>query len=163
MIEKLRHGTGEEFAVEHIGSTSVPDLPAKDVIDLQLLVPDITAAQHLAPRLAELGFPGAQAHDHLGESGTETKWFHANTDPGRAVNLHVRTVDSAGARFARSFRDLLTADTGEREEYLRIKSELLALAQDQGGTEAEIGQAYAESKEPYFLRMRRRLVPDSFD
>lgn len=162
-IRKLRHGTGEEFAIEHIGSTSVPGLPAKDVIDLQLLVPDLTAARELAPRLAELGYPGAEMSDHLGEESTEGKWFHANTDPGRAVNLHVRTADSVGVRFARAFRDLLIADTGERDRYLELKRDRLAEAKATGGTNGQMMRTYAESKEPYFLQMRRRLVPDSFD
>ena len=141
----------------------MPGLPAKDVIDLQLIVPDLTAARDLAPRLAELGYPGTELSDHLGEGGTEPKWFHANTDPGRAVNLHVRTADSVGARFARAFRDLLTEDAGERDRYLQMKRELMAAAQAADGTDEQKTEAYAESKEPYFLEMRRRLVPDSFD
>ncbi|AZU00885.1 dephospho-CoA kinase [Brevibacterium linens] len=162
-IRKLRHGTGEKFAIEHIGSTSVPGLPAKDVIDLQLLVPDLTAARELAPRLAELGYPGAEMCDHLGEESTEGKWFHANTDPGRAVNLHVRTADSVGVRFARALRDLLIADPGERDRYLELKRDRVAEAKAAGGTNGQMIRTYAESKEPYFLQMRRRLVPDSFD
>ena len=163
VVAKLRHGTGDEFTVEHIGSTSVPGLPAKDVIDLQLLVPDLFAARELEPRLAELGYPGTEMSDHLGEGGTEPKWFHANTDPGRAVNLHVRTADSVGAHFARAFRDLLTEDAGERERYLQVKRELTAEAKAAGATDAQTTRTYAESKELYFLEMRRRLVPDSFD
>ncbi len=163
VVAKLRHGTGDEFTVEHIGSTSVPGLPAKDVIDLQLLVPDLIAARELEPRLAELGYPGTEMSDHLGEGGTEPKWFHANTDPGRAVNLHVRTADSVGAHFARAFRDLLTEDAGERERYLQVKRELTAEAKAAGATDAQMTRTYAESKELYFLEMRRRLVPDSFD
>ena len=163
VVAKLRHGTADEFTVEHIGSTSVPGLPAKDVIDLQLLVPDLIAARELEPRLAELGYPGTEMSDHLGEGGTEPKWFHANTDPGRAVNLHVRTADSVGAHFARAFRDLLTEDAGERERYLQVKRELTAEAKAAGATDAQTTRTYAESKELYFLEMRRRLVPDSFD
>ncbi|WP_167196478.1 dephospho-CoA kinase [Brevibacterium pigmentatum] len=163
VVAKLRHGTSDEFTVEHIGSTSVPGLPAKDVIDLQLLVPDLIAARELEPRLAELGYPGTEMSDHLGEGGTEPKWFHANTDPGRAVNLHVRTADSVGAHFARAFRDLLTEDAGERERYLQVKRELAAEAKAAGVTDAQMTRTYAESKELYFLEMRRRLVPDSFD
>ena len=163
VVAKLRHGTADEFTVEHIGSTSVPGLPAKDVIDLQLLVPDLIAARELEPRLAELGYPGTEMSDHLGEGGTEPKWFHANTDPGRAVNLHVRTADSVGAHFARAFRDLLTEDAGERERYLQVKRELTAEAKAAGATGAQMTRTYAESKELYFLEMRRRLVPDSFD
>lgn len=163
VVAKLRHGTADEFTVEHIGSTSMPGLPAKDVIDLQLLVPDLIAARELEPRLAELGYPGTEMSDHLGEGGTEPKWFHANTDPGRAVNLHVRTADSVGAHFARAFRDLLTEDASERERYLQVKRELTAEAKAAGATDAQMTRTYAESKELYFLEMRRRLVPDSFD
>ena len=163
VVAKLRHGTADEFTVEHIGSTSVPGLPAKDVIDLQLLVPDLIAARELEPRLAELGYPGTEMSDHLGEGGTEPKWFHANSDPGRAVNMHVRTADSVGAHFARAFRDLLTEDAGERERYLQVKRELTAEAKAAGATDAQMTRTYAESKELYFLEMRRRLVPDSFD
>ncbi|WP_210602285.1 dephospho-CoA kinase [Brevibacterium oceani] len=175
VIAKLRHGTGERFAIDHIGSTSVPELPAKDVIDLQLIVPDLDTARLLAPRLAELGYPGRELSDHLVEGGLEGKWFHANTDPGRAVNLHVRTEGSVGARFALAFRDLLRTDAGERERYLGLKRGLVERVISEAGTDAEAGaesaagsdteatNAYAEAKEPYFLEMRRLLVPESFD
>lgn len=162
IIAKLRHGTDTGLRIDHIGSTSVPGLPAKDVIDLQLIVADLPAAQRLAPRLSALGFPGTELYDHLGEAGSEAKWFHANTDPGRAVNLHVRTADSVGARFALAFRDLLREDEGERERYLGLKRELVARAREHGGTTAEVTRIYAESKEPYFVQLRRRLAPDSF-
>lgn len=157
IIAKLRHGTDGSYALEHIGSTSVPGLPAKDVIDLQLLVPDPDTARRLAPRLGELGYPGRELADHLGEDRFEGKWLHANTDPGRAVNLHVRTEDSFAAEFARGFRDLLTDDAAERETYARLKQDL---ARRHAGDPTSEG--YAEAKEPYFLQMRRRLVPDSF-
>lgn len=167
VIAKLSHGTRARFPVEHIGSTSVPGLPAKDVIDLQLLVPELAAAEELAPRLAELGYPGRQLTDHLGEDGTEVKWFHASADPGRAVNLHVRVEDSFAARFARAFRDLLRTDDGRRRHYFELKRELIGRAEQtnpagDADTNRAALAAYAEAKEPYFLTMRRQLVPDSF-
>ena len=51
--------------VDHIGSTAIPGMPAKDVIDLQLTVPSLDAADELAPALAAAGFPGRS-----GSSGT---------------------------------------------------------------------------------------------
>lgn len=158
IIAKLCRGTEDAYDVEHIGSTAVPDLPAKDVIDLQLLVPDLRAADELAPVLARLGYPGRELEDHLSEDRSEPKRFHANSDPGRAVNLHVRTIDSVGARFAREFRDLLIADVGERQRYAKLKARTIGEISDP----ADPG-AYADAKEPYFLQMRRRLVPDSCD
>lgn len=157
LIAKLRRGTEDAYTVEHIGSTAVPNLPAKDVIDLQLLVPDLATAETLAPVLARLGYPGRPLEDHLGEDRLEGKYFHANADPGRAVNLHVRTEDSSGARFARALRDLLRDDEGERCRYARLKDDLARTHAADAGT-----ADYAEAKEPYFRQMRRRLVPESF-
>ena len=44
-----------------------------------------------------------------------------------------------------------------------MKRELTAEAKAAGATDAQTTRTYAESKELYFLEMRRRLVPDSFD
>src|SRR5699024_8856169 len=85
VIAKLSYGTDARFPVEHIGSTSVPGLPAKDVLDLQLLVPGLAAAEGLAPVLADLGYPGRRLADHLGEDGTEEKWFHG-TPGARSIS-----------------------------------------------------------------------------
>src|SRR5699024_8856170 len=83
-------------------------------------------------------------------------------DPGRAVNLHVRVEDSAAARFARAFRDLLRSDDGQRQQYLELKRELIARTnRPPEGHDPDVNRAatntYAEAKEPYFLTMRRRL------
>lgn len=158
IIAKLHHGIGTRFRIDHIGSTAVPGLPAKDVIDLQLLVPDLGTARELSATVAELGYPGDDAVDNLGEGQFESKRFHANTDPGRAVNLHVRTEDSFGAVFARSFVELMRTDSAERERYAQVKR---TLADDHARDGHTAG--YADAKEPYFLTMRRRLVPASFD
>lgn len=157
IIAKLRHGTDDRYDVEHIGSTAIPGLVAKDVIDLQMLVPDQAAADTLAPRLADLGYPGEAGVDHLGEGEHTAKRFHANTDPGRAVNLHVRTAGSASARFATEFVSLLSRDRGERDRYAELKRELAEKYAGEARTEG-----YADAKEPYFLMMRRALVPESF-
>ncbi|GEB21335.1 dephospho-CoA kinase [Brevibacterium aurantiacum] len=158
IIAKLHHGLGDHFRIDHIGSTAVPDLAAKDIIDLQLLVSDLGVARDLSDRLAELGFPGQDAVDNLGEGQQEAKRFHANTDPGQAVNLHVRTTDSVGAAFARKFVELLSSDESERRRYEQLKRALAHEHADHGDS-----HGYAEAKEPYFLAMRRQLVPASFD
>jgi GrpB-like predicted nucleotidyltransferase (UPF0157 family) len=47
---------GRALAIEHIGSTSVPDLPAKDVIDINLVVADPTAEGDYVRDLEDAGF-----------------------------------------------------------------------------------------------------------
>ena len=58
LIARLRTVDPQDvLAVDHIGSTAVPGLDAKDVIDFQLSVRDLDAADRIAPLLAGAGFP----------------------------------------------------------------------------------------------------------
>ena len=142
--------------VEHIGSTSIPDLPAKDVIDLQLVVPDLATADRLDVALADAGFPRVEGltRDNIHTDFDPTappnptgwdKRFHANADPGQSVNLHVRVRSAANRRWALLFRDWLRADGAAREDYVGLKRRLAAqYAADL------TSERYAGAKEPWF-------------
>lgn len=138
-------------AVDHIGSTSVPGLAAKDVIDLQVAVPDLADADALASALADAGFPlvpGISQDAPKPPDSDPAQWqkrFHANADPGRPVNLHVRAAGSAGWRFALMFRDWLRSDAAARKLYEEHKT---ALAERYAG--AADTEDYAAAKEPWF-------------
>ncbi|CCQ46441.1 dephospho-CoA kinase [Pseudarthrobacter siccitolerans] len=144
--------------LDHIGSTSVPGLEAKDVIDLQLTVPDIQAADALAPALAAAGFPvvpGITADTPKRSRPDRRDWqkrFHVNADPGRDVNLHVRAEGSAGWRFALCFRDWLRAEPAAAAEYLALKRQLAAA---HSGDRSTAG--YAEAKEDWFTAAEEAL------
>jgi dephospho-CoA kinase len=139
------------LALDHIGSTSVPGLDAKDVIDLQLTVPDLAAADALAPVLAAAGFPrvsGITSDVPKASHPATEDWgkrFHANADPGRAVNLHVRAAGSPGWRFALCFRDWLRAEPAAAGDYLALKRRLAEL---HAGDPSTAG--YAADKEAWF-------------
>ena len=152
VLRRLRRAGGALVcSADHIGSTSVPGLAAKDVLDLQLGVPDLAAADELAEVLAEAGFPRLDGHwydspkDGLAGSGAAwDKRFHANADPGRAVNLHVRVAGGPGWRYALLCRDWLRADDDARSRYQRLKRDLAAAAAST--------REYASAKEPWFDR-----------
>ncbi|MBE4720297.1 dephospho-CoA kinase [Pseudarthrobacter sp. AB1] len=139
------------LAVDHIGSTAVPGLAAKDVIDLQVTVPDLNAADRIAPLLAAAGFPAVPGTGFDTPKPAEPepeRWqkrFHANADPGRAVNLHVRAAGSPGWRYALLFRDWLRSDPEAVSLYGDHKRALAELFAGTNGT-----RAYAEAKEPWF-------------
>lgn len=139
------------LAVDHIGSTAVPGLAAKDVIDLQVTVPDLNAADRIAPLLAAAGFPAVPGAGFDTPKPTEPdpdqwqKRFHANADPDRAVNLHVRAAGSPGWRYALLFRDWLRNDPEAATLYGDHKRALAELFASTNGT-----RAYAEAKEPWF-------------
>ncbi|MDE8586257.1 dephospho-CoA kinase [Arthrobacter sp. NQ4] len=139
------------LAVDHIGSTAVPGLPAKDVIDLQVTVPDLAVAATIAPLLAAAGFPAVRDVEsdtpkpNAPNPAAWLKRFHANADPCRAVNVHVRAAGSAGWRFALMFRDWLQNDPSALRLYAAHKADLAARHADSGTT-----GSYAEAKEPWF-------------
>jgi dephospho-CoA kinase len=139
------------LAVDHIGSTAVPGLAAKDVIDLQVTVAGLDVADRIAPRLAGAGFPavpGANFDTPKPAAPDPAQWekrFHANADPGRAVNVHVRPAGSSGWHYALLFRDWLRSDPQAAALYAEHK---FALTEKFAGTKGT--HAYAEAKEPWF-------------
>lgn len=143
-------------AVDHIGSTAVPGLAAKDVIDLQVTVAGLDVADRIAPRLSAAGFPavqGANFDTPKASAPDRADWekrFHANADPGRAVNLHVRPAGSSGWRYALLFRDWLRSDPQVAALYAEHKRALTEQFAETKGT-----HAYAEAKEPWFTDVAR--------
>jgi dephospho-CoA kinase len=151
LAERLQAAAPEGvLAVDHIGSTSVPGLHAKDVIDLQLAVADLATADRIAPLLGAAGFPlwpGVLMDSPHGrfDPAAWSKRLHGNADPARPVNLHVRVAGSPGWRFALCFRDWLRADPAAREEYAAEKRRLAALHASDANT-----AGYADHKEAWF-------------
>ncbi|GLZ29473.1 dephospho-CoA kinase [Lentzea sp. NBRC 105346] len=113
--------------VEHIGSTAVPGLAAKDVLDFQLGVDSMETADSLADALAQAGFPkiGDFTDTPMGP-GNWDKRLHAGADPGRRVNLHLRVEGGPGWNWAIDFRDWIRADADARKEYEELKLGLSA-------------------------------------
>jgi dephospho-CoA kinase len=151
LAERLKAAAPEDvLAVDHIGSTAVPGLEAKDVIDLQLAVADLATADRIAPLLGAAGFPlwpGILMDSPHGRPGPAawSKRLHGNADPARPVNLHVRVAGSPGWRFALCFRDWLRADPAARSEYAAEKRRVAALHAADDST-----AGYAEGKEDWF-------------
>ena len=152
LIARIEAAVGElAVRVDHIGSTSVPDLPAKDVIDVQVTVRSLDDADALAGPLTEAGFPlqpeirTDNVHPIDPEPQHWEKRYHAAADPGRLTNVHVRVEGYPNWRYALLFRDWLRAEPDVRSEYLALKRQV-----------AEIHAAdsshdnYAEAKEQWF-------------
>ena len=136
--------------VDHVGSTSVPNLPAKDVIDLQIGVTSLADADDpgFVADLTERGFvrlpeiSADRSHTSDGDPAQWAKRFHASMDPGRAANVHIREIGSAGWLFALQFRDWLRANPSARHRYASLKQALAAGAPN--------AAEYSEAKEPWF-------------
>lgn len=118
-------GDGVE-AIHHIGSTAVPGLAAKDVIDVQLTVLDLLALSE-AP-ISEAGFTlGASVADHC-PPGTSlpadqlAKRYYTYKE--RAAHIHVREAGRFNHRYPLLCRDYLRAHPAARDAYEEIKRQL---------------------------------------
>jgi dephospho-CoA kinase len=157
LAARIRRAAGDRaLRVDHVGSTAVPGLPAKDVIDLQLTVSTLDDADAVREPLNQAGFvfhPGID-HDepHGGDPGEWRKRYHNSADPGRAVNLHIRAHGSRGWRVALLFPDWLRADDAVRAEYLAVKTEL-----SQRFATDENSARYADAKESWFTEAFPRM------
>jgi GrpB-like predicted nucleotidyltransferase (UPF0157 family) len=118
--------------VEHVGSTSVPGLAAKPVIDIVLVVADSADEAGYLPDMEAAGyvlqFREPDWHEH--------RFLHDH-DPD--VQVHVFSVGSPEVERMLLFRDRLRAVPEERELYQRTKIELAARRWD-------YGQDYADAK-----------------
>ena len=131
--------------IDHIGSTAVPDLPAKDLIDIQVTVAALDR-ERLAAALARAGFVDRDDiradHRPPGATGPDEGWrklfFQAAS--GRPVNVHVRIAGAPNQRYALLFRDYLRAHPESAAAYAGLKRALAALGID--------GGVYADVKDP---------------
>ncbi|GAA2682196.1 GrpB family protein [Streptomyces lunalinharesii] len=134
--------------VEHIGSTAVPGMAAKPVLDLQVSVRELAEAQAaFAGPLAERGFvlaPYRQDHVPAGSDDDPARWtkrlWTRQGHQGLDVNLHVRRSGSPNERLALLFRDWLRAHPEAVPAYARFKQVLAQALPDLA--------SYADVKDP---------------
>jgi GrpB-like predicted nucleotidyltransferase (UPF0157 family) len=137
---------GTALAIHHIGSTSVPGLDAKDVIDVQVTVANLNAA--LREPLEQLGFTYRDdlQHDHcpLGMNlPNEELAKRTFAKPERRVNLHVRVMGRWNQGYALLCRDYLRATPMAANAYGEIKRQLARYFPDDT-------EAYYIIKDPVF-------------
>lgn len=141
--------------IDHVGSTAVPGLDAKDVIDVQVTVESLDVADELGSALAAAGYPRVESVvadvAHTDDEALWQKRFHASADPGRPTNVHLRVEGWPNQRFALLFRDWLRAEPDVRAEYLAVKKRIADAGHQTSGD-------YADAKEPWFADAYGRAV-----
>ena len=110
-------------AIEHVGSTSVPGLAGKPVIDCDIVVAraDVAAASQV---LIGLGFRPE------GELGIPLRWAFREPERLAGTNTYVIVDGSLALRNHRAVRDTLRADPVLRDEYAEVKRRIGAVAAD---------------------------------
>jgi GrpB-like predicted nucleotidyltransferase (UPF0157 family) len=133
-------------AVEHIGSTSVPGLRAKPVIDMLAPVGSLTGAQAVVPVLAGAGWlfwPDDPCRDYR-------LWFLRPRPEARTHHLHLIEDGHPQALALLAFRDALRADAALRGQYAAVKDQLVRRHPDNRN-------AYSNAKSDFVARALRSL------
>ncbi len=136
----------ELIALHHIGSTSVPGLQAKPIIDMLPEVRDIEDVDGLNEALSRLGY---QAWGEYGIAGR--RYFSKGGEIHRTHQMHCFQHDNPGIERHIAFRDYLIAHPDEAEAYGRLKD---ALAQ-QFPTDI-VG--YMDGKDAFIKEMERKAL-----
>lgn len=129
------------FRIDHIGSTSVPGLTAKDLVDIQITVNDGGLAVPVAEAATDAGFVHVKGDwfglDRSGQQHLEQ--VVVDSDPGRPVNVNIRSRVAPVAREALLFRDWLRAVESGRDRYAAMKA----------GISGQQVDVYSDNKEPF--------------
>jgi GrpB-like predicted nucleotidyltransferase (UPF0157 family) len=140
--EALEAAIGEwvEGGVHHVGSTAVPGLEAKPIIDILVGVADLEVARSCFGPLADLGYlyaPYLPAEMH---------WF-CKPDPARRTHhLHLVPVGSRRYRDELAFRDLLRADPQLAADYAALKRSLAERHRDDREAYTDAKGAFIRAK-----------------
>ena len=105
--------------IAHVGSTSVPGLAAKPIVDIVLEVADSSDEDAYVPLLERAGYT---------LRGRESDWFEHRRfkGPDNDINLHTFSAGCEEVDRMLTFRDWLRTNAADRELYLRTKRELAA-------------------------------------
>ena len=133
------------LAIHHIGSTSVPGLAAKDVIDLQVSVESLDPGEPIEAAIVAAGYAWRPdpLNDHvpIGANPDPSLWrkryggagsalLPVVPGGGRRTHIHIRQLGLPNHRYALLFRDYLRASGPARENYALLKRELARLHPD---------------------------------
>ena len=141
---ELRVGLGDiALRIDHIGSTSVPGLAAKPVIDVQVSVAAFEPLTAFKQPLERLGYV------YRADDPERTKRYFREPPGRRRTHVHVRRAGSFSEQWALLFRDYLRAHRDVAAEYEAVKRRLAVRFRDDR-------HAYTNAKVPFMWEVIRR-------
>lgn len=144
---RLREALGPvALRIDHIGSTSIPGMAAKPVIDVQVSVPSFEPLEALKGPMEKLGFVFRASNPDL------TKRYFRETPGERRTHIHFRLAGSWAEQFALLFRDYMRVHEEDCRWYENIKRQLAEQYRDDR-------QGYTNAKAPYLWEIMKKADP----
>jgi GrpB-like predicted nucleotidyltransferase (UPF0157 family) len=140
---RLQQAVGEQvLEIQHVGSTAIPGVAAKPIIDIGIAVKDFEDAAACVPPIEALGYT------YRGEHGIPRRHYFIQGAPLRTHHLHMVEVMSWDWRSLVLFRDTLIAHPETAAAYLALKQELARRFQGQR-------EAYTDGKASFIEQVLR--------
>jgi GrpB-like predicted nucleotidyltransferase (UPF0157 family) len=129
--------------IDHIGSTAIPNIAAKPVIDIQISVADFEPFNLIREPLETLGYVWRE------NNPDKTKRYFREADGGQSLHIHVRKLGSWSEQYSLLFRDFLRANPKDRDKYGNLKLELAKKFRDDRA-------GYIKAKDPLIWKITKR-------
>jgi GrpB-like predicted nucleotidyltransferase (UPF0157 family) len=132
---RIAAALGEHIiGIEHVGSTSIPDVPAKPILDILVGIQDFDEAWVCVAPMIDIGFT------YRGECGIPRRRYFVKGDP-RTHHVHIVEVQSDNWKVTLRFRDLLRTNSYLASEYACEKERLARVhVDDREGYQHEKGK-----------------------
>lgn len=139
-------------AIEHIGSTSVPGLCAKPVIDVLLGVRKLTNADEIISKMIGLGFKYISKYEDV----MPYRRYFCKKEDGKHI-CHVHAVVEGSPFWKRHllFRDYLRQNSQTRDEYGKLKKDLAQIEWNDGNEYADAKTEFIRSVEEKAKRIKQ--------
>jgi GrpB-like predicted nucleotidyltransferase (UPF0157 family) len=138
---------GLAVRIHHIGSTAIPGIHAKPIIDILLEVDDIALLDDRSSSMEQLGY------EAMGEFGIPGRRYFRKDDPSGIRTHHVHAFEQGCAEVVRhlAFRDYMIAHPEDARAYSALKRKLAT-------QHPEDMEAYMDGKDPYIKEHQAKAV-----
>ncbi len=149
--ENICRAMGEAVvAIHHIGSTSIPHIHAKPILDILLEVRDLNLADTRDTEMVSIGYTP------MGEYGIpRRRFYYKNTNGQRTHHIHAFEANSLGARRHLAFRNYMRSNPTIADEYSKLKQKLAKLHPD------DI-DSYMDGKDAFIKEHEKRAMDLKF-